>query len=255
MKIKFPVEAFALAMILTTNTLAEAVIVGVLVLFGTLAGMLARVVLGDEKRMQEVEVMITFFATFGSIYLINPDYVNSTDLWAATFTVVALGLLTAKFVWQAPAEMCSDYKGVVRQSVWAYIVLLVIAFFREFLGKGTLLGYDVLAHGLVATGYQHTFFGFIAAGFGIAFLNRILDLDSSEFQSELIIVPTALIAPPFAFKSLPFAFSAALSLFLVVIYLVSVKGRIMYSDTQEHYQAMPIELIAVGIVYMILSFF
>ncbi len=255
MKMKFPVEAFALAMILTTTTLAESVIVGVLILFGTLAGMLARFVLGEEKRMQEVEVMITFFATFGSIYLINPDYYNSNDLWAATFTVVAIGLLTAKFVWQADMETCTDYKGVVRQSVWAILVLLVIAIFRELLGKGTILGYSLMPQEFTASGYQHTFFGFIAAGFGIAFLDRLMDLDTTEFQSELIIVPTALIAPPFAIKALPFAFSAALSLLLVVIYLVSVKGRLTYSDTQDPFQDMPIELISVGIVYMILSFF
>ena len=82
-----------------------------------------------------------------------------------------------------------------------------------------------------------------------------LNIESSELQSELIVVPTAIIATPFVVKALPIGFSVALSLFLVIVYLVSVKGRIMYSNTEKSFLAMPIELISVGIVYMILSFF
>ena len=255
MKVKYPVEAFALAMILYSLNLKDAIYVGILIIFGTLVGMVVRVYLGEEKRMQEVELMTTFFAVFGSIYLCDPTFYSGSETWQLLFTVVAIAMLAAKFVWQLEPTACSDYKGFFTQSGVAYAVLLLIAVVREILGKGTLLGYTILDHGLVATGYSHAFFGFIATGFAIAGINRLFDIESSELQSELIVVPTAIIATPFVVKALPIGFSVALSLFLVIVYLVSVKGRIMYSNTEKSFLAMPIELISVGIVYMILSFF
>ena len=255
MKPKYPVEAFALAMILCTHSLTIAIPVGSLLIFGTLAGMVGRVVLGEEKRMQEVELMITFFAVFGSIYLSDPAVYSDMNSWQAMITIVAVALLAAKFVWQLEPQEVTNYKTVLIQSCTAFAVLLVIALLREILGSGTLLGHELMKQGLVSSGYSHTFFGYILAGFGLSIVNRVYNLDLEDLQSALLVIPTAIIASPFVVEAIPEAFSMVIALFLVVVYLVSVKGRLVFSDTQKTLQNMPSELISVGIVYMFLSFF
>ena len=255
MKAKYPVEAYALAMVLITTHFHSALMTGVLILFGTTAGMLARVILGEERRMQDVEMMTTFFCVFGAMYLVSTLLFGEQEIWTTLFGECAIAILAAKFVWQADASLVTDYKTVIIHSVHAIAAMAVIGALREILGLGTLMGYEVISHGIVASGYQHTFFGFIAAGFGIAAVNRFCDVDVSDLESALIIVPCAVIAAPFTIASIPAGLSIALSIFLVIIYLVSVKGRLLYSDTSKYFESLPIELIAVGIVYMILSFF
>jgi hypothetical protein len=255
MKVKYPVEAFALAMVLCTLSVASAAAVGILIIFGTVAGMLARDILGEEKRMQEVEMMTTFFAVFGPVYLVSAYVFGGADTWQGLFVFAALGILTAKFVWSVTEEVSEDYSGVVRQSAAAYLVMLGIALFREVLGSGTLLGYEIPAFALISSGYTHTMFGFIFAGFGIALVNRIFRMDVGSLESSLIVVPVAVLASPFTISGIPQVLSIVLAVFLVIIYVVSVKGRLVYSDVASAFHAMPIELIAVGIVYMILSFF
>ena len=255
-KIKYPVEAFALAMVLCTLSIQTAASVGILIVFGTVTGMLVREILGEEKRMQEVEMMSTFFAVFGPIYLTN-RYVfgYTTDTWQSLFAFAAIAILTAKYVWSADEDSVEDYSGVVKQSIAAYAVMLVIAVFREALGYGTLLGYELPQIALISSGYTHTMFGFIFAGLGIAAVNRIFRMDVGSLESSLIVVPVEVLATPFVIQGIPEVLSTILAAFLVIIYVVSVKGRLIFSDVDNSFHAMPIELISVGIVYMILSFF
>ena len=98
-------------------------------------------------------------------------------------------------------------------------------------------------------------FGFIFAGLGIAAVNRIFRMDVGSLESSLIVVPVAVLATPFVIQGSPEVLSTILAAFLVIIYVVSVKGRLIFSDVDNSFHAMPIELISVGIVYMILSFF
>ncbi|MBR5474168.1 MAG: hypothetical protein IKU83_02025 [Lachnospiraceae bacterium] len=254
-KTKYPVEAFALAMILCTLTVSKAATTGILLILGTVAGMLARVILGEEKRMQEVELMTTFFAVFGVLYLVDLYVFGVTDTWQSIFAVAILAMMAAKHVWGMMEDECEDYKEVVKQSFVAYAVMLVIALFREALGAGTVLGYDLPEFSLISSGYTHTMFGFIFAGLGIAVVNWFFKMDAGDAEASLIIVPVAVLATPFAIDSIPNVLSIILAAFLVIIYLVSVKGRLIFSDVPNTFKGMPIELVAVGIVYMILSFF
>ncbi len=254
-KIKYPVEAFALAMILCTLTVSAAATTGILLIFGTVAGMLAREILGEEKRMQEVELMTTFFAVFGVIYLVDMYVFGATDTWQNIFALAMMAMMAAKHVWGMSEDECEDYKGMVKQSIVVYVVMIVIAVIRETLGAGTFLGYELPAFGLISSGYTHTMFGLIFAGLGIAAVNWIFKTNVGDIESSLIVIPVAIIATPFTIDGIPGVLNVIISAFLVIIYVVSVKGRLVFSDVPDTFKKMPIELVAVGIVYMILSFF
>lgn len=255
MKIKFPIEAFALAMIVFSGNMKEAFVTGILMIAITTGCELFHELIKDRvpdwSRRASVFCLTgaVSYAAFRLAYY-TLGLALTTNVWLMQ---VAIGLLIAKHVLAADSDV--DYDLTIFESAVAYGFFILAGICREFFGQGSIFGYPLTDAGFVAKNLQDVMFGFITAGIGLGFTNSVLRKGRIKAEALWVILPVVLLYQPFKIASVPEAISILAGIAVPVIFFLSARRRLVFAVTSAPYKKLPVELLSMGFIYMILHMF
>ena len=98
-------------------------------------------------------------------------------------------------------------------------------------------------------------FAFIAAGLVLAFTNGVLKKDCRGQNSFLAAVPAMLLLHPFTTRIFGETAGLVLTIVIPVALFFSVKQTLKFSRVSKAYCGLPVDMLAAGIIYMILSIY
>ena len=154
MKARYPIEAFALAMVVFSQNMRNALITGILILFITTLGLVIDRIFGDKipkwsKISCNIILMVALTYSIFQVVLLailgfetqNTDYILH----------VFLGLLIAKYIIDVEGDRITT---VFSEGAGAYAVLLIISVIREFMSAGAVFGFKIAELSFKSNGFQ-----------------------------------------------------------------------------------------------------
>ena len=145
MKARYPVEAYALAMVIFSQNMRIALITGILILFISTLGLvidgLVKCNLPKWSRNSSIIILMVSltFSLFQIVLVAVLGYkINDT----ASIFHIFLGILIAKHIINKADEI--DYNSLLLEGAGAFAMLLIISLIREFMAEGSIYGYKIL---------------------------------------------------------------------------------------------------------------
>lgn len=250
MKVRYSLEAFALAMVLFTAGVEAALIVAAVIVAGTILGdMLA------SKAGKTAACVVAGLATYAALIgsLIYTGLVTLDKVSVEYIGAVLVAILVAKHVADGVEEASNG--EILKQNYAALIVMVVVAAVREILGSGALFGYEIGKFAVISGAYKKICFGLIFGGLGVAALNAIVKKETAAdslwvaVSVAIVMVAGAVIGKADAVTLTKTVVSAVIG----VVLLVSVRGKLVFSAPGKSFAGLPVELISYGFLTMMLS--
>lgn len=253
MKVRYSVEAFALAMILFTTGLEAALVVGAIVVAGTVLGDTLADKTG-KTAAAAVAGIVTYAALTGAMLYTGMASLSKASVEYVNAALVAL--LVVKHVCDGVEEASTG--EILKQNYVALLVMAVVAVIRELLGSGALFGYEVAGElAVVSSTYLKNYFGLIFAGLGIAAVNTMLKKEPAgdSLYVAVAVVICAVLSMILGKSSVDAAavLKSAISGAIAVVLLISVRGKMLFSTPGKHFAGFPVEVIAYGFLTMMLT--
>lgn len=255
MKLKYPAEAFALGIILFSAGMKEAFSAGILIILAAVFGEFLKNLLKPLVPDWSLKacVFVGTAAICGSSFLLGFSVLGiSTDTktWLSTFVI---GLLCARHVLKA--EIDGEYGDVFWECavIWGFWILLAAV--REFCAGGSIFGYTLMEASFQSKKFLDMTFGFICAGLALAFTNGVLKKKSTGTEGLFPVIPAVLFAQPFAMASFGETAGFIWAVFVPAVLFISVKKTLRFARTGRAYRGLPVEMLAMGFIYMILSIY
>lgn len=240
MKVRYSLEAFALAFVLYTTGLELALVAGAIIVAATILGDVLAGMAGKTVGAV-VAVIAAFAALYFSVSYVGLGAGDYSDYVGAALVAVLIG----KHVMDGVDAASTG--EILKQNYVALIILAVMALVREFLGGGAVFGYEVADFGVISSAYQNDYFGLIFGGLGIAAVNTIIKKEVKT-ESLWVAVPVAVMAA-IAGASV----SAVVAAVIAVVLLISVRGKLTFSCTGKYFACLPVEMISLGFLTMMLT--
>lgn len=255
MKLRYPAEAFAFGIVLFSAGMKEAFAAGILVILSVVFAEFLKNLLQDFVPDWSLKlcVFIGTGAVSASAFLLAFSYLGTsvtTGLWIMT---VLLGLFTAKHVLAENVE--AEYGELFWECAiaWGFWILLSIA--REFFGSGMIFGNMILKTEMQSKVFLETIFGFLTAGMALAFTNGIIKKKITNTHSLLLVIPLAIFIRPFDMESFGEIVGLVWTILVPIILFISVKKTLKFARTGKAFRGLPVEMMAMGFIYMILSIY
>lgn len=260
MKVRYPIEAFALAMVVFSQNMRDALITGILILLITILGLVIDRLVGDKIpkwSRYSCNIILMIALTYSLFQIIFIAVLGYELVDTAYLFHIFIGILIAKHIIDTDGD--TDYNRLMLEGAGAFAVLLLISIIREFMSEGSIYGFEIANFRLLSYGFSQTVMGFLLAGIGIAILNRIyygdIEADIQKTESLFVIVPIVLVIQPFTIDSVNPSASMVLTIVIVLLLLYSIRKYLVFSRLSKEIKHMPVELLSTGIIYMILSMF
>ena len=245
MKVRYSVEAFALAMVLFTTGLEAALIAGAVVVAGT--------VLGDilaEKMAPKGAAVIAGIVT--AALLIGGLSVAGLMKLAANVELIG-AILVAVLVAKHVSEGTEGAEGnAIKENYVALAIMLVVAVLREVLANGAVFGYEVAEFTAMSASYGKNPMGLVFAGLGMAAVAAIVKKEAAGC-SRCVAIAIAVMTVAGAVLAGGDMVKAVVSACISVVALVSIQKKMIFSTPGKSFAGFPVEVISLGFVTMILS--
>ena len=247
MKAKYPVEPFAVAFIMFTASMQQAVIVGIMLLAASCVGCVLRSVpvSGGQWTNSILSGFLTAAAIVGSFLYVGVQLDTMTIIGIAF-----LALFVVRYVFLMGGN--ESVNNLVLQGAVAYRMLMLAAYFRELLGSGTLFGSLITDGAAVSGAYLKPAFGFILAGLGLGLTNRILKCSDSD-ESLWTLVPMTVLYSPFVLGGVPEIIGGLAGTVLALVAFMAVRQRLLYSSPLPYMKRLPVHFLTMGIIYMVMT--
>ncbi len=247
MKAKYPVEPFAIAMIMFTATMKEATVAGIILLAAACVGCVLRSV--PVSGGQWTNSILSGILTSGCIYSAFV-YIGIDCSTVQIIGIILLGLFTVRYVFLMRGKESAD--DLVRESAVAYGMLMLTAYLRELLGSGTVFDTVITEGAVVSAVYLKPAFGFILAGLGLGLTNRILGR-CAEDESLWTLIPMVILFSPYQLSGVPELIGGLVGSGIALVAFMAVRGRMIFSMPESFMSKLPVHLLSMGFIYMIMS--
>jgi len=254
MKVRYPMEAFALAMVIFSQNMRNALITGILIILITTFGLVLDGSVGIRlpkwSRYSSIIILLVAltYALFRIVLIAVLGYdIDNTE---SVFHIF-LGILMAKHVIHADEDR--NYNLLLLEGAGAFAALLIISIIREFMAEGSIYGFKIADFNYKSYGFSQVIMGFILAGLALAILNRIFKYRDIKTEGFYVILPVALLVQPFTIEGMETSVSMIIAIAAVALMLYSVKKHLVFSRLGKEIKSMPAELVSAGIIYLILS--
>lgn len=252
MKTIYPMEAFALAMVVFSLNMQEAMITGILLLLVTVLGMVLDHAFGRLLPVwsRNICLVVLNVAVTYSLFQIVFIKVLQTDLDIKTvFLHIVIGILIAKHLIE---NETFDYNNLLYESAFAYGALILIGLLREFLSKGTIFTYELADFAFFTSGFQNVIVGFVFGAIAIAVINRVFDYEDVKTESLWVIIPTLIVYQPFSLN-LPWeSVGTVIAIIVSILLILSVRMYLTFSRIYREWKRLPIDLLSTGMIFLAL---
>lgn len=255
MKVKYPAEAFALAIAVFSIGMKASFIAGILVILAVVFAEFLKNLLEPLVPDWSVKscVFIGTAALSAAAFTYGFETIGIAVEWQTWLIAFAIGMFAAKHVLMNDLE--AEYGEIFWESgiVWGF--WLVFAIIREFLGNGKVFGFYLGEATMQSKSFREMFFGFFVAGIVLAIANAILKKKLTEINSLFVVVPIITLARPFNAEKFGEIGGIIWTIILPLIMLISVRKTLKFSRTMKVFRGLPIEMLSMGFIYMILSIY
>lgn len=255
MKTIYPMEAFALAMVVFSLNMQEAIITGIVLLLITVLGMVLDQAFGRHLPSWSRKLCLTILivaVTYSLFQIVFIKVLQGNLDSKVVFLQLAIGVLIAKHVLSNDEF---NYSNLLFESAFAYGSLILIGILREFLSFGTIYSYEIMDFDFLTSGFQNAIVGFILSAIAIAILNRAFGYEELNTESLWVIIPVVLVFQPFSLE-LPWeSIGILISIFAAVLLILSVRMYLTFSKVSREWKRLPIELLSMGMIYLVLIAF
>ncbi len=250
-KLRYPMEAFALALVLFSQGMKAAMIVGIALVFGdVLQCMLSDIspkklvyVVSGIGAVITCAAMFVMFAAIG----VKPEVTEIAGY-------AALGILLAKHnVDRQKTGEVTDYNGVLLHDTCAYGIYVLAAAIREYLAGAAIFETGLEKFSYVSASFGKPMFALIFAGIVIALLNRILDAESEEYAGLWVCIPAILLAVPFVLDNVPELLGTILGILMTGVIYLTFRTKLRITTQRNNIAGVPVETAMLGMIYMIFS--
>ena len=232
-KVKYPIEAFGLAMVIFTTSIQTAAIMAVaLVVVDLVISML------QGKLGNKVCAAISAIAAYVLVIVIGNinDLGLSYSLIAPAF---ALGVLSGKHYYFDEAEES------IPAVVMAGAGMVILGVVRQLLSNGS--------SSFVSNAYGKAMFGLILAGMVIALVNKI-NKTNGNTQAGLWVCFAAIICEaPFVLDAFGEIGGMIAGMAVVAVMYYTFRTKLVFSNAEETTQGLPLEMALLGMIYMIVT--
>ena len=249
----YPIEAFALAVVLFSSGMKEAMIVGIGLIFGDiLLCVLSEFV--SKQYMQTIRV-ITVVITCVTMNLMF-SLVGITPDTKQMLGFAMLGILLMKHhetVQEKNTTGVTDYNAVLLADSCAYGIYVLVAVIREYLAGAVIFGYTLPEVPVVSASFGKPMFALIFAGIAVALINRILHVTSDKDSALMVCTATILLEAPFVWNNVPEWGGTIVGMITVAVVYFTLRKKLVFSETEKHIEGTSVELVMLGVIYMIFS--
>lgn len=251
----YPMEGFALAMIVFSLSMQEAMLTGIILLFVTVLGMVVYQIFEKLLPSWSSKACTAIFIVAVNLSLhqiiVNWYFQYNSDTQRILLQL-AVGVLISKHV----LSIKEFYYGrLLYEGALAYGALILIGLFREFMAFGTIFNFQLADFTFMTESFQNVIIGLLLSGVAIAIINHIFDYEVEGNESLWVLIPVVLLYQPFILDTLPELLSALIAIIATVILIFSVRMYLIFSNINRHFKKLPIELLSTSIIYMILLVF
>ncbi|NLZ83076.1 MAG: hypothetical protein GX915_05375 [Clostridiales bacterium] len=251
----YPMEGFALAMIVFTLNMQEAMLTGIILLLVTVLGMIVYQIFEKLLPSWSSKACTAIFIVAVNLSLqqiiVNWYFHNNSDT-ERILLQLAVGALIAKHV----LSIEDFYYGrLLYEGALAYGGLILIGLFREFMALGSIFNFQIADYGFMTESFLNVIIGLLLTGVAIAILNHIFDYEVVGDEGFWVLLPVVLLYQPFVIEALPELLSAFIAIIATVIMMFSVRMFLTFSNISRYFKKLPIELLSTSIIYMILMVF
>lgn len=255
MKLNYPAEAFALGIILFSAGMKEAFAAGILVILSVVFAELLKNLLKDRVPEWSLKLCVSIAAgsVCASANLLGFAALG-TELSAGTWVLCFLtGLLCAR--WALSDSIDADYGELLFECAAAWGIWILLAALREFMTDGSIFNYTLLKISIQSVAFRESYFAFLTAGLTLALTNVLLKKSCVGQNSLWVVIPAAVLVRPFTMDSFGKAIGIAWAILVPVVLFLSVKQTLKFSRTGKAFRGLPADLMAAGLIYMILSIY
>lgn len=249
LNVYYPMEAFALAMILFSSGMKTAMLVGIGLIFGDV--LLYVLHENFDKTYRQAISGVGIIATAGVIgYILN--YVGATLNAKTLLGLGALGIMLVKYHEDFDEET-PDYNKVLWSDSVAYIFYVLLAVVREYISGGVIYDVKLTKLGFMSHSFGKVMFALILAGLMLGIINLILKAESKKNAAVWVCVPVIILEAPFVWNNVPEWLGTVVAVvFMLVIYL-TFRKKLASSKASSRLSGIPVELVTLGMMYMIFS--
>lgn len=252
MKVRYSIEAFALAMVLFTTGLETALIAAAVIVFGTILGDLLA-----DKAGKTAAAVIAAVVTCAVLIaaLLYTGLVSGTGICVEYVSAVLAAVLVGKHVYDGVEEAGTG--EILKQNYVALAVMAVVAVIREILGSGAVFGYEIGSFAVISSAYLKNSMGLVFAGLALAAVNGIL---KKEAAGDSLYVAVAVVLTTVAAAALKGSgvdatavIKSVISSAIAVVLLVGIRRKMIFSTPGKSFAGLPVEIISLGFLTMMLS--
>lgn len=253
--VKYPALAAALSMVLFSGGIKEAFPAGILVL---------TVFVFAEVLKNFLEPHLPVWSRRGCVLVASAAVSAAAFRWAwyglgmemsllLWIMTAAVGLLAGYQVlcWSPEA----DYGEILWQSAILWFFWILLAGVREFAAYGDIAGNHLADPGFMSKTFGEPIFGFLTGGLALAFTNGILKRSAPRMESMVIMVPAVIFAQPYALESVPGLAGVLITILVPLVLFWSVRKYLRFSRPGKAYRNLPVEMLSMGLIYMILNIY
>ena len=245
----YPIEAFALAMVLYTGGMREAMMAGI----GLIAGDVLFHVLHENYKDK-------YRRAFGGLglFVIVAVFIycwNRTGLPVDVNTLLGFGAMaTLLGKYHDDLKMPTpDYNKILWGDSVAYGFLVLLAAVREFVSGGSIYAVELTKWGIMSHAFASPMFSLIFAGIILAFVNGVLKVECKKDAALWVCIPTILLETPFVLNNVPEWLGTIIGVLFMLIIYYTFRKKITRPAVSKSLRGIPVELVALGMLYMIFS--
>ena len=243
---RYPAEAFALAMVVFSAGMKEAMLTGICLIFGDVLQCVLRECFGAKYNwvVSALAAVVTGVAVYGMFLF--------AGLTPETWQLFGMGLLAVLMVRHDEGrEGTPEYDDVLFSGSIAYGLYVLVAALREYLAGANIFGFELFQAGVVSASFGKPMLALIFAGLTLAVINRILKTASSEDAALWVGIPVIFLNIPFVWNHGPELLGQIIGIATVAVLYVTLGRKLIFADTEKHIEGLPVHLVMLGIIYMV----
>ncbi|MDO4489472.1 MAG: hypothetical protein Q4B85_00135 [Lachnospiraceae bacterium] len=241
--VRYPIEAFGLAMVLFSTGMKEAMLAGVAVVFGhVLMNVLAD---NTGKSMKLVCAAVSGILTAVAIVLFGLFAGVEMTIWQKAAAVV-IGILIVKHGMDAEGE--ADFNDILLADALSYGAMVLVAIIREYIASGTVFTMMLKKNTLMSGELGRAMIALAVGGIALGLVNRILDSGCAKDAALWVCIPVIILEAPYVAEK---TVSVIVGMILVLAVYLASRTLLKFSDNKEEMEGVPVEMVLLGLIYLV----
>lgn len=245
-KYSYPLEAFALALVLFSSGMKEAMLVGIALIFGDVLIS----VLAEKGNVKKAAIIGAIIAAVAMAFMFV--FTGAKLEAGIVLRFIILAVLLVKHALDHAQEE-KDYDAILFADSIAYATFVLVSILREYLSTSAIFKIALPKIAFCNSALGKTMYVLILGGIAIAILNEILKTEADEKSGLWICVPAFVLETGVLFQNVLEADGQILGIVVVGILYVTYRSLIKKVNLPKSLSNAPIEMIILGVIYLVFS--